>query len=378
MIQRPIGDFVRRRLPGLAALAVGLLAAAVGRPAGAEQVHVAIQGRILSVSGDPLDGSIRPGDLFRGVYTIDSEATDQNPASTEVGQYVLAPYYAPPTTTLGIRLRMGNYVLATEYNEVGTTFYLLVVVDAPGGDQYNLYSQGSALEGSGVVATGFRLELADYTGQALSSDALPLTAPRLSDWGFAVLDVTGLNLDTGQSFGVRAQLEAVELGGSCEGALACVLTAPADVREQLRGPQGPPGPEGLPGPEGAPGPPGLEGPAGPPGPEGPPGLDGPPGPEGPAGADGAPGPQGPAGDQGPAGAPGAPGPTGAPGESGPAGPAGPVGPAGSSDLPPGTVISLAEGVPAPPGWTLLGTSAVPIVTPGGSTSIVRVRVYRKN
>jgi len=42
------------------------------------------------------------------------------------------------------------------------------------------------------------------------------------------------------------------------------------------------------------------------------------------------------------------------------------------------VISLAEGTPAPAGWTLLGSTVIPIVTPTGTTSIVRVRIFRKN
>jgi hypothetical protein len=106
----------------------------------------------------------------------------------------------------------------------------------------------------------------------------------------------------------------------------------------------------------------LPGPPGPPGPEGPPGPPGPPGPEG------APGPEGPAGPPGPAGADGAPGP------QGPAGPQGPPGPG----FPAGSILALEHGRPAPPGFTLIGTSVQFVKTPAGSMRALAVDLYRKD
>lgn len=73
----------------------------------------------------------------------------------------------------------------------------------------------------------------------------------------------------------------------------------------------------------------VAGPAGTPGPAGPQGDAGPAGPVGPAGPQGEAGPAGAKGDAGPAGPQGPAGPTGATGPAGPAGPQGPQGPAGS-------------------------------------------------
>src|SRR5262245_50028254 len=110
MIRQPIRDFGRHCLWGWAVLALGLTVG-LARPAAAGQIRVAIQGEIAIMSGE-LDGSIRPGDRFRGVYTIDTEAVDELPETQQLGQYRLGPRVAPHST-LGIRLRMGNYVLAT-------------------------------------------------------------------------------------------------------------------------------------------------------------------------------------------------------------------------------------------------------------------------
>jgi probable HAF family extracellular repeat protein len=125
----------------------------------------------------------------------------------------------------------------------------------------------------------------------------------------------------------------------------------------LQGPPGPPGPTGPPGPQGAQGPQGAVGPMGPAGPQGP---------QGPQGAQGLQGPQGPQGPQGAA------------GPVGPAGPQGPMGPAGN--VPSGATILLAITLPAPDGYTLIGTTTI-VITPssgGPAPAAVKFNVYRKN
>lgn len=101
------------------------------------------------------------------------------------------------------------------------------------------------------------------------------------------------------------------------------------------------------------------------------------GPQGPAGAQGAQGNQGPAGQQGVA---GAQGPKGDAGEAGSMGPQGPAGAAGTSmgtcDTNQGVVI-LPELSVAPPGYQLLGLSALRIKI-GGKYKRVRVNIYIKN
>ncbi|MEW6319953.1 MAG: IPT/TIG domain-containing protein [Acidobacteriota bacterium] len=98
------------------------------------------------------------------------------------------------------------------------------------------------------------------------------------------------------------------------------------------------------------------------GPQGPQGLQGPAGPEGPEGPQG---PQGLQGPQGPQGAQGLPGPQGPPGT-----------------VPPGTLLFVLEGDPAPAGATYVGSfrqvlNGRPAVGRGGPR-VVLIRIYRKN
>ena len=65
------------------------------------------------------------------------------------------------------------------------------------------------------------------------------------------------------------------------------------------------------------------------------------------------------------------------GEAGPKGDTGPSGPRGSSDLPPGTVIHLRAGTPAPAGWRLLGSTVEVIRAPSGTLVTLRLDVYQK-
>jgi hypothetical protein len=91
------------------------------------------------------------------------------------------------------------------------------------------------------------------------------------------------------------------------------------------------------------------------------------GPTGPVGATGATGPMGPAG------------PSGSVGATGSTGAAGPTGPAGSSNLPPGTIITLAQDVAPPAGFTLVGTTEIQVRSAGGNgNNKITLNVYRKN
>ena len=97
---------------------------------------------------------------------------------------------------------------------------------------------------------------------------------------------------------------------------------------------------------------------------------------------------GPQGPPGPAGADGAPGAPGAPGAIGPMGPAGPAGangadgapgPAGApGSVPPGTLLFVLEGEPAPAGATYVGSFKQSLNGDRGGSQNVTIRIYRKN
>lgn len=133
------------------------------------------------------------------------------------------------------------------------------------------------------------------------------------------------------------------------------LSATATVEVQLPIMGGPPGPQGVPGPPGPPGAQGLQGIIGP---------EGPMGPMGPQGIIGPEGPMGPAGPSGPAGV------------AGPAGSAGPEGP--PVVMPPGEVLFLLGGSPAPAGYVFVGSYQLqPANIPGPRSVMIRVDMYRK-
>jgi hypothetical protein len=90
------------------------------------------------------------------------------------------------------------------------------------------------------------------------------------------------------------------------------------------------------------------------------------------------GPAGPQGSAGPAGATGPQGPQGVAGPMGPIGPQGPVGPQGEG-LIAGSVLLLAEGTPAPAGYTYVGKyKLLPALLQNPLPPPLTVFVYRKN
>jgi len=103
-------------------------------------------------------------------------------------------------------------------------------------------------------------------------------------------------------------------------------------------------------------------------------LQGPPGPQGPPGAQGDPGAQGP---QGPQGAQGLQGPQGEPGATGPQGSQGPQGPAGIGFVA-GAYLQLAQGQPAPAGFTLIGTTTIGYRDAHNKPKSLTVDLYQKN
>jgi hypothetical protein len=138
---------------------------------------------------------------------------------------------------------------------------------------------------------------------------------------------------------------------------SCVAAGP-------KGDKGDPGAPGTPGAAGAAGADGARGDAGPKGDSGPQGLQGPQGIQGPAGPAGPTGPAGPAGPAGTNGNPGAKGDTGAKGDPG--------------SVPSGTLILVAEGDPAPAGFTYVGSFKQNLSDRPGSANQVVLRIYRKN
>ena len=322
-------------------LALGVVAStAIPIPSLAASRTFRIAGTITEVS-DPnhvFDGSIQPSSHFTGTYTFDTAVSDSQPdprqgryeqtasgtgLHLEVGNYVFQPFPAPPTM-------------------------LFSIVDGPisfsPGDAFGWVSKCTL---PGLVFCGISWNMKNQSGAVLTSDALLVDPPHLSDWDpQQTSQGLGLMIDavtpSGRA-GVYGRVDTIEdadapPADACRAVYDCIANAPPEVKETLRGPQGEPGPKGDPGVVGDPG---------------------------------------PQGEPGARGEPGSKGETGPKGDTGPKGETGPPGPRGSSDLPPGTVIHLLAGTPAPGGWRLLGSKVELIRAPSGALVTLRLDVYQK-
>ena len=307
------------------ALLAGIAAGSALSPAAAlaESRTFRLSG-VLTQVDDPssvLDGSIQPGLRFSGHYVLETTTGDSN-ADPTVGDYW---HSAAPA---GLRVEMGNYVFETDPANVS---FLVEVVDRPGDDHFVMHTYNNRATG-GVLVEPISWQLDDFTGAAVTSDALITGPPQLAAWTstFGISVMGGLpdpfdpqRVDPMRRFFLRGQIDSVsaDSGSSCAQVIECIANASDADLERIRGPQGSAGPQG---------------------------------PEGPAG------------------------PAGLPGAEGPTGPQGPAGQAGSSDLPAGTVIHLAAGVAPPAGWTLLGSSVEVLRDATGHPQVLYVNVYKKN
>jgi hypothetical protein len=321
-------------------LPVFAIFAALSSPVQAEPITIRVTGTVSEIMdwANVLGGAVRPEMPFTGEYTYDTQAVDESPDAT-VGRFVnrVAPS--------AMKILVGGF---TFESDPANRFISLEVVDRDRQDNYGVRSYNN-LPVSGLYVGMVTWQLDDPSGQAITGDAMPLTAPLLSQW----TSMFGLNIEgvrplegfpppmpgmppMGDQFFIRGHVDTAVLvtdqtppppaPTSCDAVFTCILNATEEQRQLIRGPQGEQGPQGPEGPQGA---------------------------QGPAGT---PGPQGPAGQTGPQGVQGA------------------QGPQGSSDLPSGTIIRVRKGRPGPAGWRYLGSS-LEILAP---TNRIEVDVYEKN
>ena len=148
------------------------------RPAQATLITIEITAEVDSVedNGNYLEGQINPGDIITGTYTYDSLTADSSPLDPIQGNYW---HYGPPA---GISLSVGGFEFQT--NPADVEFHLAIRNDIqPGGeDIYAIVSYNNLALSNGTLVEDIYWQLYDPTGDALSSDALPITAPSLPDW----------------------------------------------------------------------------------------------------------------------------------------------------------------------------------------------------
>jgi hypothetical protein len=161
-------------------LTIALVAGIVFNPASASYARVKIEIRatvtLVDDADNLLNNAVVPGDIITGIYTYDSFAVDSNPL-IEVADY---RYTTAPN---GIRLHVNGLNFGTDPADVD--FLLEVINNYQNSDNHVVISYNNLFAISAMGQSVMNIidwQLDDPTQTALSSTALPRTAPVLADW----------------------------------------------------------------------------------------------------------------------------------------------------------------------------------------------------
>ena len=124
-----------------------------------------------------LEGKVQVGTFIEGTYTYDPSVLR------------LPGHRYEFSFPCGVSLIAGGLGFAAEPSQVD--FEIGIGNDHSQGDTYFFISHSNLPLSNGTHVGGISWILEDSTGKALSSDALPTTAPALGDWGFNFLDIGG-------------------------------------------------------------------------------------------------------------------------------------------------------------------------------------------
>jgi len=167
-----------KRKKKITILAACILCGLILSPPGAQATLITIQiEAVVDSVDDPfgyLEGNITPGDIITGFYTYDSSVTR---LPGERYQFDSAP--------CGVFLSVGGFDFQTDQSSVD--FEMGIGNNLSWGDTYYFISFNNLPLSNGVVVDIISWQLDDPTGSALSSDALPTTAPILDNWQTNIL-----------------------------------------------------------------------------------------------------------------------------------------------------------------------------------------------
>ena len=173
----------------------------ISTPANPGIITIEIVGKITEVS-DPynlLGGAIQVNDKITGKYIYESGKPDLFPEDPTYG------YYEYISSTFGMELNTGGFEFKT--NPSNVQFLIIIYNDDPYSDDgYMVGSEENLPLSNGLLVDIFYWTLGDPTHTALSSDALPTTAPVLSDWEYNQLDVLVIHPTSGNPFAFRATI----------------------------------------------------------------------------------------------------------------------------------------------------------------------------
>ena len=168
----------------------------------AEMVEISITATVnyLLDTKNYLEGKVHINDIITGSYKYESATPDSSLSDPTQGNYW---HYSTPA---GISLAVGGFNFTTNPDNVN---FLISIGNNCPGDVYLVRSNNNLpLSGSAGVG-GISWQLDDYTATALSSDALPVTAPILSQWQDKTLNIDGGGI--GGSFAIGAEVTSAQL-----------------------------------------------------------------------------------------------------------------------------------------------------------------------
>jgi len=183
-------------------LAIAILCGLIFRPTPTEAalITIEIEAVVDSVQdeGNYLEGKIGVGDIITGFYVYESTTPDSSPLDPVQGNYW--DYDAPA----GIALTVGGFNFMTDPFNVA--FHVAIRNDIPTGrgDVYSIGSSNNLPLSNGTPVESIWWQLNDYTGAALSSDALPTKFPFLGDWQANLLVIEGV--PRWAFFGIKAHV----------------------------------------------------------------------------------------------------------------------------------------------------------------------------
>ena len=190
-------------LPGAAAASSPPPDARPTTSSAAALVTIKFEAKVASIedSQNVFRGTIREGDTISGFYRYDPSTPDSS-ESPNIGAY------ESTTKKAGITVNTKHFTFKTDPNNVN---FLVEIADNNGDrDNYLLRSVNNLPLANGFPVDEIAWQLDDPTQTAVSSDALPTTAPRLADWqSIFGLTVRGEDQSTGNQFFIRAHVTKV-------------------------------------------------------------------------------------------------------------------------------------------------------------------------
>jgi hypothetical protein len=164
--------------------------------------------RVVNDQLNVLGGAIQVGDYIFGKYIYNSATSDSEPdPDGGVYEHSSSPY--------GIALAVGGFVFKTDPNNVNFSIRIVNDFFYYGiGDLYAVISDNNLPLSNGARVEDIMWVLGDSTGNAISSDALPTTAPVLSDWPENWLYIDGYDSENPYFYHIEANVTKVTLSRS--------------------------------------------------------------------------------------------------------------------------------------------------------------------